>query len=314
VADRFSIIGAGLVGRAWAFVFARAGGEVVLHDANPRALEQALELIDANLADLEEQGLIREREKIRANISAEPRFEAAVAEAAWVQENIFEDVDAKREIFAELDRAAPSGAIIASSSSTIPASAFTEDLPGRGRCLIAHPVNPPSLIPVVELSPAPWTDESTVESAQRLMSLVGMEPILVRKEIDGFIVNRLQIALLNEAFKLVADGYVSVEDLDKTIKHGLGLRWSFMGPLETIDLNAPKGIRDYIERFGPAYQAIARQQSEFREWDEEMLTMLEDGRREFLPQNLLKQRAGWRDRRLMALLRHRSEASRRLGD
>src|SRR5690606_10729784 len=129
--------------------------------------------------------------------------------------------------------------VLASSTSSIPASAFTEDLPGRHRCLVAHPVNPPYLIPVVELCGAPSTDAKVVEQARALMDEVKQKPVTVHKELEGFVLNRLQGALLREAFRLVQSGCVSVEDLDATVKDGLGLRWSFMGPFETIDLNAP---------------------------------------------------------------------------
>ena len=122
----------------------------------------------------------------------------------------------------------------------------------------------------MELIPAPWTDEEVVLRTQALMTALGQEPIRTTREIPGFVLNRLQGALLNEAFKLVQDGIVSVEDVDKTIREGLGLRWAFMGPFETIDLNAPGGISDYIHRYGPMYYEMAQTQSKPREWDDEI--------------------------------------------
>ena len=163
----------------------------------------------------------------------------ALAGVGHVQENTPEIVETKRAIFAELDRLAAPDAILASSTSTIVASLFTEPLRGRHRCLVAHPVNPPHLVPVVELVGAPWTAAETIAAAKATYEAVGQVPIVVKKEIDGFILNRLQAVLLSEAFRLVEDGYVTPQDLDKTIKDGLGLRWSFMGPFETIELNAP---------------------------------------------------------------------------
>ena len=127
-------------------------------------------------------------------------------------------------------RAARANAIIASSSSGIPASAFTRDLKTRQRCLIAHPVNPPYLVPLVEICPAPWTDPEVVERTRAIMIQAGQVPATVKKEIDGFALNRLQGALLAEAFRLLADDVISPADLDALVKHGLGLRWSFMGP------------------------------------------------------------------------------------
>ena len=152
-------------------------------------------------------------------------------------------------MFAALDALAPAAAVLASSTSAIPASQFTEALAGRARCLVAHPVNPPHLVPVVELCGAPWTAAATIERARAVMTEVGQVPIVVRRELDGFILNRLQGALLSEAMRLVGEGYVSPEDLDKTVAHGLGLRWSFMGPFATIELNAPGGVADYCARY-----------------------------------------------------------------
>src|SRR5205085_5888573 len=181
----------------------------------------------------------------------------AVPRADLVQENGPETVEAKRAIFADLDCHAPPAAVLASSTSFIPASAFSEELPGRERCLVGHPVNPPHLVPVVELCGAPWTAPETVARAHGVMSEIGQVPIIVRRELDGFILNRLQGALLTEAMRLVGEGYVSPEDLDKTVRDGLGLRWSFMGPFETIELNAPGGAADYCERYSGFYRRLA---------------------------------------------------------
>ena len=119
--------------------------------------------------------------------------------------------------------------------------------------------------------------------------------------------------MLNEAFKLIEDGVVSGADLDKTLKHGLGLRWSFMGPMETIDLNAPGGILDYLERFGPSFEEIAKEQSEIRPWNSRKYENLEKDRRTVMNADDLNERAKWRDRRLMALARHKMEVDKQLG-
>ncbi len=148
--------------------------------------------------------------------------------------------------------------MLASSTSAIPASRFTEGLAGRARCLVAHPVNPPHLVPIVELCGAPWTAPATIARAERVFASVGQVPIVVRRELDGFVLNRLQGALLSEAMRLVGEGYVSADDLDKTVRDGLGLRWSFLGPMATIELNAP-GRRSRLLRalrrfLPPAYR------------------------------------------------------------
>jgi 3-hydroxyacyl-CoA dehydrogenase len=312
--DRVAVLGAGLIGRAWAIVFARAGLTVSLYDADGAALGRALATIDGSLADLAAHGLIEEAPAaIRARIAAVPDLARAVAAAGYVQENVPESLETKTALFATLDSLAPADAILASSTSTIPASAFTKELKGRGRCLVAHPVNPPHLVPLVELSPAPWTDEAVVRKARALMERVGQTPIVVLKEIQGFILNRLQGALLAEAFRLIEDGYVSPEDLDKTISDGLGLRWSFMGPLETIDLNAPGGVRDYVARYGGLYYEMARSQADPRRWGDALVDRIEQDRRRALDAGRLAERPAWRDRRLMALIAHKRAAAKSIG-
>ncbi len=303
--QKIAIVGAGLIGRAWAMVFARAGHPVALYDADANALASNLAAIDGSLADLACAGLIDAAPAaVRERITAAATLAEALRDAAYVQENIREALDAKRAIFAALDRAAAPGCVLASSTSTIPPSAFTADLAGRARCLVVHPVNPPHLVPLVELSPAPWTSPETVERARALQAAVGQVPILVRKEIQGFILNRLQAALLNQALALYADGYASAEDIDKTVRDGLGLRWSFMGPFETIDLNAPGGVADYAARYGRMmYEQVVAQRP--REWTPEVIGRLEAERRTMLAAGGLAARERWRDRRLMALAAHK---------
>jgi L-gulonate 3-dehydrogenase len=308
--EKIAVIGAGLIGSAWATVFARAGYSVVLHDVNPEVTTSALIAINANLAKLYVAGLITEQpETVLQRITTAPTLEQAVRGAGLVQENVRETVAAKKEIFAELDRLAAPDTILASSTSGIPASSFTADLKGRARCLVGHPINPPSLVPLVELVPAPWTDQSTMERARALYEGAGQVPIMVQREIQGFIVNRLQGALLSEAFRLVEDGYVNSADVDKAVKDGLGLRWAFMGPFETIDLNAPGGIRDYCERYGPLYLDIAKQ-AEPRVWNDALLDRLDKERSHKLPASARPARQLWRDQRLMDLVVHKRNAAK----
>jgi L-gulonate 3-dehydrogenase len=302
-----AVIGAGLIGRAWSIVFARAGFDVALWDPYPQQVEAALAFIGERLPELKEAGLLKEPPTIVATrVRAVAALSDAVGSAEHVQENGPERVDAKQALFHELDRLARPDAVLASSTSGIPASAFTEGLAGRARCLVAHPVNPPYLIPLVELCPAPWTNPAMVSRARALMTSAGQVPATVHKELDGFALNRLQGALLAEAFRLISDGVISPADLDALVKHGLGLRWSFMGPLETIDLNAPGGLKDYCERYGPLYAELQRQMTP-REWDAALIDRLQAARREELPANLQPVRQHWRDRRLMALLAHKAE-------
>jgi L-gulonate 3-dehydrogenase len=309
---RVAVIGAGLVGRGWAIVFARASLEVALFDNQPEALGIALEEIHANLLDLQAVGLLQEAPAaVLERIQTATTLEEALANASYVQENVLETSLAKWEIFTKLDEIADKEAILASSSSGIMASSFTEGLKGRQRCLIAHPLNPPYLIPLVELAPAPWTAREVITRSKAFLASVGQVPVLVKREIPGFILNRLQGALLNEAFRLAGEGYMSVEDIDKTVAYGLGLRWSFMGPFETIDLNAPAGLKDYALRYRPMYRQMMDFWDEMDPWTHDIVEKVEAERCALLPREALAERRRWRDRRLMALAAHQQEEESR---
>lgn len=300
-----AVIGAGRIGRAWAIVFARAGFTVRLYDAVPAALEDAGPALRHTAEDLAEYGLLDEpADHVLARIAIVPDLAAAVRDVVLVQENIAEVLAAKREMFDKLDRLAPADAILASSTSGLPVSSFTEDLHGRARCLVAHPVNPPSLVPLVELCGAPWTAERTMMRARALYTRAGQTPVEVRREISGFLLNRLQGAVLEEAMSLYARGYASAADLDTVMRDGLGLRWAFMGPFETIDLNAPGGLADYCARYGGTFRAMAAEAETF-DWSPEVIEKLNAERRAVLPADQIETRSRWRDRRLMALLAHR---------
>ncbi len=300
---RVAMIGAGLIGRSWAIVFASGGWDVALHDAAPGAAQAALGLVADGLQHLAAQGLIGDAKGAAARVRAATSLADALDGVSYVQESVAENVDAKRAIFAELDRLAPPDAILASSTSTIVASSFTEGLKGRHRCLVAHPVNPPHLVPLVELVGAPWTAPETIEKAKAIYAEVGQVPIVVKREIEGFILNRLQAVLLSEAFRLVEDGYVAPQDLDKTLKDGLGLRWSFMGPFETIELNAPGGIPDYCHRYGDSLSRLSSAHPEIYRSPYRDLILAEWGETPTPAEIAVKM--AWRDRRLAALKVHK---------
>ncbi|AEC18923.1 3-hydroxybutyryl-CoA dehydrogenase [Pusillimonas sp. T7-7] len=305
---KVAVIGAGLIGQAWAIVFARGGCQVRLWDGDSAALTRAFKLVEQQIKELENKQLLSDAAGVIARIHTASSLEEALDGAGYVQENLPERLDVKQDIFGAMDRLSPPDTPLASSTSSIPASAFTENLSGRHRCLVSHPVNPPYLIPVVELCGAPWTDAATLERTRDLMKKVGQKPVTLHKELEGFVLNRLQGALLREAFRLVESGCVSAEDLDITVKDGLGLRWSFMGPFETIDLNAPDGVQDYCKRYGDMYESIAKEQTGTGPWSPELVANIDQQRRELLPSSELLNRRIWRDERLMALLLHKKQA------
>ncbi|BAN25833.1 3-hydroxyacyl-CoA dehydrogenase [Caballeronia insecticola] len=304
-AKNIAVIGSGRIGRAWSIVFARNGFNVKLHDASQDMLAGALPAIRDSVQDLASFDLIDEPvDTIVARIVTCEHLADGVADADLVQENIAEVVEAKRALFIELDRLTRPDALLASSTSGLPASTFTEGLQGRARCLVAHPVNPPSLVPLVELCGAPWTSQETMERARALYEAAGQKPVTVNREISGFLLNRLQGAVLDEALSLYEQGYASADDLDTVMRDGLAMRWSFMGPFETIDLNAPGGVADYAARYGGTYRSIAAGRKAF-DWSDETLGKLDAERRAVLSRDRIEERSRWRDRRLMALLAHR---------
>jgi len=303
--ERVAVVGAGLIGGAWAIVFARAGHPVRIWDPVAGAAERSMAVARERLADLAAAGLIAEApEAVAARITIAATLDECLEGAAHVQENGPERVEVKREGFARLDALCGPEVVLASSTSGIPASAFTEGLAGRARCLVAHPVNPPYLVPLVELVGAPWTDAAVVARTRALMEGAGQVAVTALRETRGFVLNRLQAALVAEAFRLVRDGVMSVEDVDACVKDGLGLRWSFMGPFETIDMNAPGGVADYAARFGALMGGITEEQTPFL-YDAATVAKVDAARRAVLAREAIAQRSGWRDRRLMALIGHR---------
>ena len=316
VGERVALVGAGLVGQAWAIVFGRAGHDVVLYDADAAALGRARAAIAARLGDLVAAGLLDDAGAVLGRIREVGDLAEAVVGATYVQESTPERVEVKRAVFADLDRLSAADAVLASSTTGIPPSSFTEHVAGRHRCLVAHPINPPFVTPLVEVCPAPWTGAAAIDRACALMRAVGQAPVRMRREVQGFIANRMQAALIGAALRMVRDGIASAEDVDVAIRDGIGLRWSFMGPLETIDLNAPGGIADYLRRYGPLYEAIEREHAEAAlAWtDADLLHRLDEARRARLPLAGLAERSAWRDRRLMALAAQKRKAAEEIGE
>ena len=312
--SKIAIVGSGLVGRSWAISFARAGHDAWMWDQGEGAAQAALGYIDKILPDLEANDLLRGSTpaQVMGRLHVATTVEEALDGAVYCQESTPENLEIKKAVFAMLDRIAAPQTILASSTSALLPSAFSEGLPGKDRCVVAHPINPPYIIPATEVVPAPWTRPDVVQRTAEIMREIGHAPIVMGKELDGFLINRLQGALLHEAFRLVAGGYAGVEDIDICLRDGLALRWSFMGPFETIDLNAPAGVRDYVARYGGAFAKMAEGAAPI-EWTEDLVGKIEAQRREKLPASALAARQAWRDRRLMALAAHKNKAVKEIG-
>ena len=310
-----AIVGSGFIGRAWAISFARAGHDVRMWDQSPAVTGGARDYIEGVLGDLATNDLLRGQavDTVLARIAIVVELAEALAGATHVQENTPENLDVKREVFSLIDRLAGPQTIVASSTSALLPSKFTDHLQGRHRCLVVHPINPPYLIPAAEVVPAPWTSAETLEKTRAFLIDAGHAPLVMKRELEGFIMNRLQGALLEEAFRLVADGYASVEDVDIGIRDGLALRWSFMGPFETIDLNAPGGVRDYVDRYQGIYSNIFPQMLRRVDWAGDVMKTVEAERSKRLPRENLGDRQVWRDRRLMALAAHKKKSDQEFG-
>jgi len=306
-----AIIGAGSIGLGFAIVFAQAGYTVRVQDPDPQRRNEAGTVIRARLETLEENALIDEAPvAIAARISFSADLESVLERAFHVQECAPENLALKQDIYARLDALAPPDAVLASSSSAIAASRYTSELVGRGRCLVCHPANPPYLLRILEIVPTPFTSPEVTDRTQAFMTSCGFAPVVVQKEIEGFALNRLQGAVLREAYCLVRDGILSVDEVDSLVRDGLGLRWSFMGPFETTDLNTRGGIRSHAQKMGASYARMGAERGQHDPWTPDLVAKVEAERRALVPLDQWESANAWRDARLMALLRHQREMKR----
>jgi 3-hydroxyacyl-CoA dehydrogenase len=241
--DAVAVVGAGVIGRSWAFVFSRAGCRTRLYDPDRTQRERAIHWLKTAGAG-------------EGRISAHDEIAEALEGVSYVQESGPENLAAKKAIFAGLDRLAPEDAILASSTSTLDMSAIAEGLPGARRAIVAHPVNPPHVIPVVEVLPGKMTDPEVVARARGFLSAVGQSPVLMNFYVPGFLLNRMQAALVREAIHLVESGVADVGAVDAVIRDGLGLRWAILGPFGVANTNADGGIREYYGRYGGSYAEL----------------------------------------------------------
>lgn len=304
---KVAIVGSGLIGRAWATVFASHGWTTALYDPVAGVAKAAKTHIAKNLKELAALDLVKDPKASAENLVVARDLADALKGVALVQENGPETVEAKIAIHTEIDRLAPPSAIVTSSTSFLFASLWAKDLKHRKRVMVAHPVNPPHLVPIVELCPSPWTDPKLVEKARGYYEKAGQVPVTVRKEVNGFVLNRLQAVLMAEAFDLVGSGVVSPQDLDKTIRDGLGLRWSFLGPFETIELNAPAGIPDYNGRYGPSLSKLTGRDV-FTKKNEKAIMAEWPGEQSA---ERIARLSKWRDGRLAALKAHKRQAKKK---
>ena len=252
---KVACIGAGLIGQGWATVFSSKGYEVVLQDLTDTILENSVEKIGSNLLFLERSGLLAQGEaevslkRIKTNTS----IGESVRDVDYVQESVLDNYSAKKEVFKEMEAAASDRTILASSSSGLLMTEIQKVTKRPERCLLAHPCLPVHLIPLVEIAGGKETSSETLRSAYEFMERLGKVPVILNREVPGYIVNRFQAALVREAIDLVDKGVATPEDVDKAFCFGIGLRDPILGPFLRMHL-AGNGIDRFISNYSESYR------------------------------------------------------------
>jgi 3-hydroxyacyl-CoA dehydrogenase len=275
-----AVVGAGLTGGSWAGLYAAAGLEVRLHDVDAARLEAAVEHAAAAAGFLAGSGLadLREAERGVDLLTATADLTEAVAGVQHVQECVREDLGLKREVFAAIDAAAPEDALICTSSSGLSISEIQTATARPERCLAAHPYNPPHLVPLVELAPGELTSPQAMERAAAFYAAVGKVPVKLTRDLPGYIANRLSAALWREAVDLVVRGVATVDDVDKAVSYGPGLRWAAMGPHLLYDLGGGReGIHGHVEHLAAVKEGMLRDLATWTEFPPETGAALATG-------------------------------------
>ena len=269
---KFAVVGAGSIGVGWSIVFARAGYSVCVFDIKPEILDQFWVQINSKLKLLAENNLLQEDlEAISKRITTTTELSQALTGADYVQECGPEELQIKQNIYKKLEELSSPNAILASSSSALTTTQFASDLPTKHRCLVVHPGNPPYLLAIAEVVPASFTSNHCVEETFKILRSVEMAPILVSHEPKGFVFNRIQGAVLREAYSLVREGVISPQDLDLIVTEGLGKRWSIVGPFATAALNVQGGIKAHAARMGQSYFEMGQSRGQNEPWSAELI-------------------------------------------
>lgn len=286
-----TILGAGSIGLSFAAVLTDCGADVTLAEPDPARRDAVRAGLAVQADAIRMAGLSRGQSgtlEVVADAGHVPSGAAMVIECGP------ERLEAKQAIFADLLARAGPETILATASSAIPMSHILPNPAEQARCLVAHPVNPPAVLRLIELAPAPGTRPEALSQAAALFRTLGFSPVTLRREVEGFLLNRLQGAVLREAYRLVAEDVASSTDLDTVMRLGLGPRWALSGPFETAELNTPGGIAAHAARMGPAYRRMGEERGETVDWTPELVARVAAERREVLPAEALPARAAWR--------------------
>lgn len=307
------ILGAGTIGSSWATFFATKGMKVRVHDVDRTVEEKGIVKTCANLDDLVEYGLV-EKERLatlKRNIVSAGSMAALVDGADYIQESTAENYEVKAKVFSEMDRLAAPETVLASSSSGLLMSVIQESAKRPERCLIAHPFNPPHLVPLVELVPGKKTAPAVVDQIKKFFEGLGKIPVVLKKEIPGHIANRLAAAIWREAIDLVLKGAATVEDVDKALCAGPGIRYALMGQHMIYHLGGGEGGYGYfIDHIGKAFGTYWREMATWSEISEDSKRILVEGVREAMHGKNAVEIARWRDEKIVGLLKviHGKEA------
>ena len=303
---KVTCVGSGLIGQGWATLFLARGYAVTLQDLSPDLLKIATEKVALNLKFMENNGLLQKGKATPAgkHIRTTTELTEAVRGADYIQESVFDNYPVKKEVFKSLDARVPADTIIASSSSGLLMSEIQTVVTHPERCVLTHPFLPVHLIPLVEIVGGGQTSPETVQIANDLMLKLGKVPVRLKKEVSGYIVNRLQAAILREAMDLVVTGVASAEEVDTAFCTGMGMRDPFIGPLLRAHL-AGDGIENFLENYSDSYRV--RWES-MATWKSVSPAIREDlvEKVKAMPvvrQNSLDQIKNWRDRMLVEVLK-----------
>ena len=298
-----AVVGAGTIGLSWATLFAAHGWQVRVQDPR-RDLQQTVDQSVPQFA----RSLGADPSELLARISLAPDAEQAVVGADVVQENGPEVLTLKQELFARIEGAAPPTALLLSSTSGLMPSDMALQMREPGRLLVGHPFNPPHVVPLVEVVPGARTTQETTQAVVELYRSLGKVPVVLRKEIGGFVANRLQSALFRESVHLVLEGVVTPEELDQVVTESVGVRWATAGPFESYDLGGgPAGIRHLLEHLGPG---MVRRWKDLGqpELTPEVVERLSSATEQRFAGQAYDERTAGRDRAQLAVLAARTQA------